>query len=170
MNWDAIGAVGELVGAIAVFATLFYLASQIRQANQATQANIESQMGQWWSQHNREMIHSPEMIEIIEVGLNDMGSLSDPERRRFSWWLASAFYMFDNLYKQYQKGVLSRESWTSNEMTIEGLLRNRSVQLWWESGFFQASSDFAAHVETLRKNSGEAEWEWVDIARVFDDA
>ena len=32
MDWDAIGAVGEIVGAFAVFVTLIYLASQIRYA------------------------------------------------------------------------------------------------------------------------------------------
>ena len=31
MNWDAIGAIGEIVGAIGVIATLAYLAIQIRQ-------------------------------------------------------------------------------------------------------------------------------------------
>ena len=31
--WDAIGAVGELVGAGAVVATLFYLVVQVRQSN-----------------------------------------------------------------------------------------------------------------------------------------
>jgi hypothetical protein len=30
MNWDAIGAVGEILGAIAVFVSLLYLAIQIR--------------------------------------------------------------------------------------------------------------------------------------------
>jgi hypothetical protein len=30
INWDAIGAVGEIVGAIAVLATLIYLVIQIR--------------------------------------------------------------------------------------------------------------------------------------------
>ena len=36
MNWDAIGAIGEILGAIAVVATLFYLAVQIRYARIAT--------------------------------------------------------------------------------------------------------------------------------------
>jgi hypothetical protein len=30
MNWDAIGALGEICGALAVIATLFYLAKQIQ--------------------------------------------------------------------------------------------------------------------------------------------
>ena len=33
MNWDAIGAVGEIVGALTVLITLIYLAIQIRQSN-----------------------------------------------------------------------------------------------------------------------------------------
>ncbi len=35
MNWDAIGAVGELIGAILVGATLIYLAFQLRQNTKA---------------------------------------------------------------------------------------------------------------------------------------
>ena len=33
MNWDAVGAIGEVAGAIAVFVTLLYLAMQVRQTN-----------------------------------------------------------------------------------------------------------------------------------------
>ena len=35
MNWDALGAIAELLGAIAVFLTLAYLAVQIRQSSKA---------------------------------------------------------------------------------------------------------------------------------------
>ena len=31
MNWDAIGAVGEIIGAVVVIVTLLYVAKQIRQ-------------------------------------------------------------------------------------------------------------------------------------------
>ena len=39
MNWDAIGAFGEILGATAVFVTLAYLAAQIRQANDLARFN-----------------------------------------------------------------------------------------------------------------------------------
>jgi hypothetical protein len=38
MNWDAIGAIGETIGALAVFLTLVYLSIQIRQNTKAVQA------------------------------------------------------------------------------------------------------------------------------------
>ena len=34
MNWEALGALGEIVGAVAVLGTLYYLAAQIRTQNQ----------------------------------------------------------------------------------------------------------------------------------------
>lgn len=41
MNWDAIGAVGEITGASAVVVSLVYLALQIRHASKTTQIQIE---------------------------------------------------------------------------------------------------------------------------------
>ena len=35
MNWDALGAIAELLGAVAVFATLAYLTVQVRQNSKA---------------------------------------------------------------------------------------------------------------------------------------
>jgi hypothetical protein len=37
MNWDAIGAIGQVLGSLAVFVTLVYLAAQVRQARRQMQ-------------------------------------------------------------------------------------------------------------------------------------
>ena len=39
MNWEAIGAIGEVVGALAVIATILYLAIQLRMSNKFEAAN-----------------------------------------------------------------------------------------------------------------------------------
>ena len=41
MNWDAIGAIAELLGAIAVFATLVYLTVQVRQSAKAIEQQYQ---------------------------------------------------------------------------------------------------------------------------------
>ncbi len=45
MNWDAIGAVGDMVGALAVIVTLAYLALQIRASTRESAANQSSITG-----------------------------------------------------------------------------------------------------------------------------
>ena len=42
MNWDAIGAIGEAVGALGVIASLGYLAIQIRAQNRESQVEATS--------------------------------------------------------------------------------------------------------------------------------
>ncbi len=42
MNWDAIGAIAELLGAIGVIASLVYLATQIRQSREQMSQNTQA--------------------------------------------------------------------------------------------------------------------------------
>jgi hypothetical protein len=42
MNWEAIGAIGEIIGAVAVVGTLWYLAVQIRHSSNQSTANMAS--------------------------------------------------------------------------------------------------------------------------------
>ena len=46
MNWDAIGAIGQMLGSIAVFITLGYLALQVRQARTDLQRSISQGRGE----------------------------------------------------------------------------------------------------------------------------
>ena len=41
MNWDAIGAIAELLGAVAVIISIIYLAAQVRQTRLQLQAQAE---------------------------------------------------------------------------------------------------------------------------------
>ena len=47
MNWDALGAIGEIIGAVAVLATLYYLAAQIKMQNrelEKSNKNVTAQL------------------------------------------------------------------------------------------------------------------------------
>jgi len=41
MTWEALGAIGEIVGALAVLATLYYLAAQIKMQNRELEKSNE---------------------------------------------------------------------------------------------------------------------------------
>jgi hypothetical protein len=52
MNWEAIGAVGEVAGAIGVIATLGYLAVQIRHNTRSVRAASRLDIASGWRAHN----------------------------------------------------------------------------------------------------------------------
>ena len=49
MDWDVIGAVGEVVGAITVIATLLYLGTQISQTNRIAKSSVARELQQKYS-------------------------------------------------------------------------------------------------------------------------
>ena len=84
MNWDAIGAIGEVVGALAVFISLLYLALQIRSSRRSDQiiaaAGVASAVDVWLSQ----IVCDEKLYELYRRGLTDYDSLNKSEKGRFS--------------------------------------------------------------------------------------
>ncbi len=52
MNWEAIGAAGEILGALAVVASIVYLSSQIRSNTRATKASAGFEAAHSWAISN----------------------------------------------------------------------------------------------------------------------
>ena len=50
MNWDAIGAIGENVGALGVILSLIYLASQIRMQNRESRLAAATEWTNQWNE------------------------------------------------------------------------------------------------------------------------
>ena len=48
MNWDAVGAIAETIGGIAVLVTLVYLAVQVRHANRIQRQTLLSNQTAHW--------------------------------------------------------------------------------------------------------------------------
>jgi len=66
MNWDAIGAVGEVGGAIAVVATLVYLARQIRHSAEANIASTQFGIQAEFNRVHEIAIANPKMLETLQ--------------------------------------------------------------------------------------------------------
>ena len=64
MNWDALGAIGEIVGAVAVVVTLIYVARQIHQENAQTQASARYSFIKAYGEMNTSITNSKEVASI----------------------------------------------------------------------------------------------------------
>jgi hypothetical protein len=64
MNWDALGAMGEIVGAVAVVATLLYLAAQMRHSNRTSKAAVASDLMQKYNDFLTVVLANPEIGKL----------------------------------------------------------------------------------------------------------
>ena len=65
MNWDAFGAIAEMLGAIAVLITLLYLAAQTRQANLLSQSDSHNELIKRFDELNQLMVTDAALREAL---------------------------------------------------------------------------------------------------------
>lgn len=113
VNWDAIGAVGEILGALAVFASLMYLAAQIRGQRKQARASAFQEIGiataAGWSvlAQNRELSDAVWAAVARKDGYLD---LSESDKGIIRAQLLSWIRLGESLYLQTQQELLDEEA------------------------------------------------------------
>ncbi len=87
MNWEAIGAIGETVGAIAVFVTLVYLAAQIRHATRIATASSEIEIRNGYGDLNQAIYGDEELAELFVKAQSSDAQLNPTDQTRLMAWL-----------------------------------------------------------------------------------
>jgi hypothetical protein len=102
MNWDGIGAVGEVIGALAVLITLIYLATQIRQSNRIGVTASEAQFRMMAQTVNRSIIEIPEGDPFLDELLKKDPNYNPAQRVKaiqFARLLANLWAFADSSYR-----------------------------------------------------------------------
>jgi hypothetical protein len=133
MNWEAIGAIAELVGAIGVIASLGYLASQIRSSNRLSRSEAKLAAVAQYSSFIDDLIAHPELNAIFRRARRDLRSLEDEDRAQFVNIAMKAFYFFSAQHFQYRTGTLEETEWKESHRLLIWWLRGPGIQEWWQS-------------------------------------
>lgn len=131
MNWEAIGAVGEVVGAAGVIASLVYLSIQIRQNTQSTMAATYQQATSGLRALSWGMASTPDLGLIFAKGRQG-APLTDEEAARFHWACLAAFRTYENIFYQYERGVLEERVWRGVQEAMVQMFWHPGVQDWWK--------------------------------------
>lgn len=148
MNWEAIGAIGEIAGAIAVVATLYYLARQIKQQNrQAKRAESNTTFAQF-SGLRMALATDKEFAEFLTTSLNDPSSLSESDLLRQNSALSELVYISLNYWDREQKDEVDAMPWSANfGPFVAGIVSTNGGEIWWHSNKSQFPEQYIADVE-----------------------
>ena len=94
MNWEATGAIAELLGAVAVFASLVYRALQVRQSAGVSRAAAFQTIFDAVTQHNNYMF-GPENVDLVIRAFRSYDGLPAPDRMRFDTLMTNLLNYFE---------------------------------------------------------------------------
>ncbi len=120
MNWDAIGAIGEIIGAFVVFASLLYLAIQIKHSNKAMKAQAFQERSNALQDLRMRVAESEVLSRIQSQVIENNGqgtkvvqkaidALTPTEFNQFRNFLTAHAFRLQNLIRQYELGFMEKK-------------------------------------------------------------
>ena len=147
MNWDAIGAIGEMIGAGAVIASLVYLAKQIKDSARAARSAAVTDATNAIQALYHELGSNSKYSEHFLKGLTDYDSM--PEREQFQWLMMmhSWFIAFQRSFFLSQEGTLDVELRDSIGTAIIAVNHLPGLRRYWEQRKSYFQPEFIQWVE-----------------------
>ena len=146
-----LGALGELLGSVAVLATLVYLALQTRQNTTAIGAQLDAARIDAILTLNLAAATSNELQEALNEDRVDPAPIS---RTRLSAFWGTQFLNFQWQFQQARRGYLPTFSEAGLGTAVRGMFRAfRSVEGWWEGNKLGFAPEFVEWVEEQRSKA-----------------
>ena len=132
MNWDAVGAVAEAVGALGVILTLGFLALQIRANTRATKTStFDSILAEMRAKQRGVFAANPESMNVWIHGMHDVDALSPEQKRMFAMLMSDDALYVENIIQHYRSNNIDYaqlEPWLDY---LSNILRTPGGHKWW---------------------------------------
>jgi len=150
MDIPELGAIGELVGGVAVIVSLVFVGLQVRHSNRLAQGAAELEMGRMNMDYLNAGVHG-DFAGVFSRCYFTPEDASTEDKQRFIWSYGRWFHMIQAMYRQYQHGILPEASWNPLLVTLANVLEdNPIVADVWESNGLYLAEDFRQVVNEMR--------------------
>ena len=130
---NALGNLGEFIGAIGVVISLVYLGRQLVQNTQSVRAASFNSMVQNSIRLSEHAFRDSEFADFLARAQADPSSLDDAEQIRWDAYMTAVYRHFGNLQYSHRVGTLDSQMWTAYQATLKDHLRTPSWAEWFQA-------------------------------------
>ena len=159
MNWDAIGANGELVGAAAVVFTLAYLSIQLRRARSEYTRNNARELVVRNNAILGKLSDDPELRDRHLRGMFDFEALATEEKMAFSIWMFTWISNWEQAFVDQKEESFEGLPLEAYSMGIAEVLRTPDGRKYWQICRDYFSSEAASELDRVIDLSEQT---WLD--------
>lgn len=147
MNWEAIGAVGEVLGALGVIATLGYLAVQIRQNTRSIRDSAFQGISGSVGELTKLLGTNPQSSAVLRRGLLSPDELTEDEWFQFSMLTHSIINDFQNYHWMHERSFIDDSLWEATANNLRVQMKLPGYQAWWKRNPIALTPGFTEYVE-----------------------
>ena len=153
VNWEAISAIGQIVGAIGVVVSLIYVATEVRNSARATQLASRRSISEIFTLLSRQLAEHPDLRELYYRGLHDFESLEGTDLVGFAQVMLQLFRAYEEAYYGHLEGDVDPRLWRGWEAAMRDINGYPGVQAYWRSRSHWYSEEFAKYINQLQQTA-----------------
>jgi hypothetical protein len=131
VNIEAINAVAQLIAAIGVIVSLFYLAAQIRQNTRSMRAVVVDSLAHSMVNLLGPQAQDPDQMRAFSAVIEDWHRASEADRVRALPFIFATFKIFENAWFQQRQGTLDWQQWEGWDAYIRIYYHRPGIKAWW---------------------------------------
>ncbi|MEJ2128216.1 MAG: hypothetical protein P8X81_05180 [Woeseiaceae bacterium] len=152
MNWEAFGAIGEILGAAAVVVSLVYLAIQIRIQNKESRLAATHEISVGFRESLSSFLDA-DLVDIFLKANKNIDSLNDNERLRLLIGMQRIYRLWEEAYHQHTAGRLDARVWNAMVSLYSSYLAAPGFSVFWELRKQHYDAEFREYVDALPRSS-----------------
>ena len=141
MNWEAIGALAEMLGAVGVILSMAYLALQIRASNKLARSEAKIAATSQMSSLLDSFISEPTSSDVWARGRQNIQDLNTEERSLFDNIALKGFMGFSSQYFQFRIHTIEQDDWAEAYRATRWWLEGQGMRDWWREFGHKIQSD-----------------------------
>ena len=139
MNWDALGAVAEVIGGLGVILTLVYLAIQVRGSNRVSSAQSRQAISEFALDISKFRAEHADRIAKV----TSSGELTDGDRE-FQYWCHMQMFLFGETYfHQHQLALMPDSHFRGFAKYMSEYMEGEDVKAFWHNAGAGFSEEYS---------------------------
>jgi len=158
VNWEAIAAVSEVIGAIAVVASLIFVGYQLRQNTRAMRLSSTNEVLSQFESIISDIAHDEQVATLLFKGVPDPDAIEGVDRYRFTLLCQGAYFYMAKAHYQYRSGTLELEMWEAIHRQMANFMNAPGMAWYWKKHGWNFPREFKAYVEKEIMVGAEPGW------------
>ena len=123
--------IAEIIGGIAIIASLIFVGLEIQENSLAVKSATFQSITELDMNWLENLVEDPSLAIAWNKMLIDHSQLEDIEWARIDWVITMLLRNFENMNEQYQAGILPQSRWDSTRNIIDYIFTTGGVYCWY---------------------------------------
>jgi hypothetical protein len=149
MNWDAISAVSQLIGSVAVVFSVLYLALQVHRSTRVAKVAAQDAAASAVRDVTKLFMENAELGRVWRQGLENLDGLSADDQARFFHATHQFLKALETIHFHYIHGLMDQQLWEGWCELLRHYLATPGIGYYWKLRPEMFSKRFREFVTTL---------------------